>query len=326
MSAPLPVLVTGGAGYIGSHACKALAEAGYLPVTLDNLRDGSRDAVRWGPLIEARVGDRARLKQLFAEYKFIAIMHFAGLIEVGQSALEPRAYFDCNVTETLVLLDVALDAGIRRFIFASSCAVYGAVEHTPIPESAPCRPMSVYGQTKLMVEEILAAYDRAYDLRSVTLRYFNAAGADPGGEIGECHGVESHLIPLAIAAASGGKPLNLFGEDYPTPDGTPIRDYVHVTDLANGHVAALQYLQGGGESQICNLGTGQGYSVRQVLAAVETVIGQAPRSLAAPRRPGDAPMLFADPTRARAVLNWQPRHSDLMTIVETAARWHASRA
>jgi UDP-arabinose 4-epimerase len=272
------ILVTGGAGYIGSHTAKALARAGFEPVVLDNLSLGHRWAVRWGPLIEGDLADRDALRNLMREYAPEAVVHFAAYAYVGESVANPRKYFRNNVVNTLNLLEAALDAGVGAFVFSSSCATYGMPAHLPIDEAQPQRPINPYGDTKLMVEHMLRRFGEAYGLRWMALRYFNAAGADPEGELGEEHDPETHLIPLAIAAVLGAAPeLRIFGTDYPTADGTAVRDYIHVTDLAAGHVAALRYLLGGGASTALNLGTGEGSSVRQV---VDTVAGVADARLA----------------------------------------------
>lgn len=320
----VPVLVTGGAGYIGSHTAKALARAGFLPVVLDNLSTGHRWAVRWGALVEADLGDRAAVRAALEGYGVRAVIHFAAWAYVGESMRDPAGYFRNNVVHSLELLDAMRDAGVDVIVFSSSCATYGLPEVLPIPEDHPQRPVSPYGESKLVVERALQWYGQAYGLRWLALRYFNAAGADPEGELGEVHDPETHLIPRAILAALGqAGPLQVYGTDYPTPDGTAIRDYVHVADLAEAHVLGLRYLLDGGESTALNLGTGCGHSVREVVAAVERVGGRPVPLREAPRRPGDPPALVADARRARQVLGWQPRYSDLDAIVETAWRWHA---
>ncbi|WPD19725.1 UDP-glucose 4-epimerase GalE [Thermaerobacter composti] len=325
-SSKVPVLVTGGAGYIGSHTTKVLAHAGFQPVVLDDLSTGHRWAVRWGPLIEADLGDRAALSTVLKDYGIQAVVHFAARACVGDSFRDPRGYYRNNVLATLNLLDVMLDAGVNVIVFSSSCAVYGLPEVIPIPESHPQRPVSPYGETKLAVERALHWYSQAYGLRWLALRYFNAAGADPDGELGEVHVPETHLIPRAILAALGrAAPLEIYGTDYPTPDGTAVRDYIHVADLAEAHVLGLQYLLAGGESAALNLGTGRGYSVREVLAAVERISGRCVPVRQGPRRPGDPPALIADARRARELLGWRPSRSDLTTIIETAWLWYRSR-
>ena len=321
------ILVTGGAGYIGSHTCKALAAAGYTPVSLDNLVYGHRWAVRWGPLVEADLADRAAIAQALREHAIEAVIHFAAYAYVGESMSDPGKYFRNNVANTLNLLDAMKDAGVGRIVFSSTCATYGVPEAVPIAEDHPQRPVNPYGESKLFVERALHWHGVAHDLRWMALRYFNAAGADPDGEIGEDHDPETHLIPLAIRAAQGGGPaLAIFGGDYATPDGTAVRDYIHVTDLAAAHVRALDDLLAGGASAAFNLGTGQGASVREVIAAVAAVAGRPVPVREAPRRAGDPPVLVADPRRAMERLGWRPLHSRLPRIVETAWRWHEAWA
>jgi len=321
-----PVLVTGGAGYIGSHTAKALAAAGYLPVTLDNLSRGFRDAVRWGPLEIGDVGDRGFLAAMFAKHRPSAVLHFAAFAYVGESVGEPGLYYRNNVGGSLALIEAAAAAGVSRFVFSSTCATYGMAERMPITEETPQHPANPYGASKLMVERILADFSTAHGLRSVSLRYFNAAGADPVGEIGENHDPETHLIPLAIYAALGlGPPLRIFGTDWPTPDGTCIRDYIHVSDLADAHVKALAYLEGGGETGAANLGTGTGFSVREIVAAVARAAGRPVPAEETGRRAGDVAALVADAGRAASLLGWQPRHSDLDSIVASAVAWARRR-
>lgn len=319
------VLVTGGAGYIGSHACKALAASGYRPVTYDNLSIGNRWAVRWGPLERGDILDPARLHEVFKAHRPIGVLHFAALALVGESMQAPSLYYRTNVTGAVNLLDVCRVHDVQAFVFSSSCAIYGTPEHMPIVEEMPTRPINPYGASKLMVERILDDYDMAYRLRHTTLRYFNAAGADPDGEIGEARDVESHLVPLALEAILGRRPpLRIFGNNFPTPDGTAVRDYIHVSDLAEAHVRALDQLLGGGPSRKLNLGTGQGYSVRQVLDAVEAVVGRPIPHELAPGRPGDPPELVADPRAAFALLGQDlTGRSSLKRIIETAWSWHA---
>ena len=317
------VLVTGGAGYIGAHTCKALALAGYFPVTLDNLVHGRKQAVRWGPLVEADIRDRARVRQTIDQYRIDAVLHFAGFAYVGESMRDPGKYFDNNVAASLALLEAVRASGIAHFVFSSSCATYGIPLSVPIGEDQAQQPINPYGESKLMMERALHWYGLAHGMGTVALRYFNAAGADPDGEIGEDHDPETHLIPLAIGAALGSRPpLEVFGTDYPTPDGTAVRDYVHVSDLAQAHVRALEYLYAGGASRAFNLGTGRGHSVREVVAAVERVAGRAVARREAPRRPGDPASLVAAPGSARELLAWTPLRSDLETIITTAWRWH----
>jgi len=317
------VLVAGGAGYIGSHICKALARAGRLPVVLDNLSRGHRAAVRWGPLVEGDIHDRAVVERTLREHRIGAVVHLAAYAYVGESMRDPGKYFGNNVTGSLALLEAVRLCGVERIVFSSTCATYGAPESLPIGDTHAQRPINPYGESKLFIERALHWYGAAHGLRSVALRYFNAAGADPDCELGEEHDPETHLIPLAIGAALGRRaPLQIYGTDYSTPDGTAVRDYVHVTDLADAHVRALDYLEAGGESTALNLGTGRGCSVREVVAAVERIAGrELPRRQGAPR-PGDPAILVAEPGRSRKLLGWTPQHSDLDTIIKTAWRWH----
>jgi UDP-arabinose 4-epimerase len=321
------VLVTGGAGYVGSHACKALAQAGYVPVTLDNLVNGHRRAVKWGPLEQGDIADRELVRALVAKHRPLALMHFAAFAYVGESVAEPEKYYLNNVVGSLKLLEACRAGGVDKVIFSSSCAVYGVPARLPIAEDQPRWPVNPYGRSKLLVENALADYDRAYRLRSVSLRYFNAAGADPQGEIGELHEPETHLIPLVLDAVVGARPhLSVHGNDYPTRDGTCVRDYVHVTDLATAHVAALEYLLAGGATHALNLGTGEGHSVLQVVEAAERATGRRAPLVFGPRRAGDPPELVADASRAAEVLRWRPRHSELDDIVASAWGWHRSGA
>lgn len=318
----IPVLVTGGAGYIGSHTCKALAQAGYLPISYDNLSRGFRDAVRYGPLVVGDIADRATLDAALAEHKPIAILHFAAVAYVGESMADPVLYYRNNTAGALSLIEAALAAGIDKLVFSSTCATYGVPKTLPIDEDTPQQPINPYGRSKRMVEQMLQDIGAVSPLRSVALRYFNACGTDPDGEIGENHDPETHLLPLAINAALGlGPQLQVFGTDYPTPDGTCIRDYIHVTDLADAHLRALTYLENGGATTAINLGTGSGFSIREILTAVERVLGNPVPHQVSPRRPGDPPSLVALAEKARAVLGWEAKHSDIETIVRTAAAW-----
>ncbi len=321
------VLVTGGAGYIGSHAAKALAAAGYLPVTFDNLRHGHRAAVQWGPVEQGDLLDPARLQEVLEKWRPEAALHFAGLISVGESVRDPELYYRNNVVGSLNLLQAMRAATVDRLVFSSTAAVYGEPDVVPVPESAPRRPVNPYGAGKAMTESMLEDFGKAYGLRSVALRYFNAAGADPDGDTGETHDPETHLIPLALDAAAGRRgPLMIYGNDYPTPDGTCIRDYIHVSDLAAAHVRALEYMStGDATSQAFNLGTGSGFSIRQVLDSIARVTGRPVPAHIGPRRPGDSAVLVADPTRARQALGWMPTLSDLDTIVRTAKAWTQRR-
>jgi len=320
------ILVTGGAGYIGSHTCKALAAAGYAPIVLDDLSTGRRWAVKWGPLITADIADRARVSNTLRGLAIEAVVHFAAHAYVGESVEHPRKYFDNNVSKTLALLDALLDAAINKFVFSSTSATYGIPQHLPITEDHPQAPINPYGATKLFVEQILRWYERAYRMRHVSLRYFNAAGADPDGELGEDHTPETHLIPLVIAAAQGvNAAVEIFGTDYDTDDGTAVRDYVHVCDLAAAHVRAVKHLLVGAPSVSVNLGTGRGYSIRDVITAVEAVGGSPVPVIHCARRAGDPAALVADPRRAQATLHWVPQMSDLHTIVRTAWDWHGKQ-
>jgi UDP-arabinose 4-epimerase len=317
------VLVTGGAGYIGSHTCKAFAAAGYVPVVLDDLSTGHSSAVKWGPLIVGDVADRLLVSRTVKAYHIAAVVHFAACAYVGESVEQPRKYFDNNVAKTLKLLDALLDAGVDKLVFSSSCATYGTPHTLPIDESHPQNPISPYGASKLFVENILHWYQRAYGMRYMSLRYFNAAGADPDGDIGEDHSPETHLIPLVIAAAQGGNSaIQIYGTDYETCDGTAVRDYVHVCDLATAHVKALNRLLMGGESASINLGTGGGHSIREVISAVEVVSRRAIPVVEGSRRAGDPPIIVADPQLGQSLLGWRPQLSDLPTIVRTAWEWH----
>jgi UDP-arabinose 4-epimerase len=317
------VLVTGGAGYVGSHACKALAAAGHRPVVLDNLVHGHREMVRWGPLEVGDLQDRARVEEVLRQHRPDAIMHFAAYAYVGESVQDPGKYYRNNVGGTLNLLEAMRVSAVKRIVFSSTCATYGVPERQPITETTPQHPINPYGMSKLMVENILNDYDRAYGLRSVKLRYFNACGADPEGEIGEDHDPETHLIPRGLMAAAGAlDALDLFGSDYPTPDGTCIRDYIHVCDLARAHVAALDYLLNDHPSVALNLGSGQGVSVKQVVDAIKRVTGRPVPVRYAARRPGDPPILLADPTRAREVLGFVTDYADIDRICATAWAWH----
>ena len=320
------VLVTGGAGYIGSHACKALAQAGYSPITLDNLVYGHREAVRWGPLVEGDLADRALLASTLRRYAIEAVMHFAAFAYVGESMAKPELYFRNNVANSLGLIDVMREAGVRRFVFSSSCATYGVPESVPIREDMPQRPVNPYGESKLMVERMLHWQGVAHGLQHASLRYFNAAGADAEGETGEHHEPETHLIPLVLDVAAGRRAaIEVYGTDYPTPDGSAIRDYIHVSDLAAAHVLALKHLERGGASTALNLATGTGHSVREVIGAAERVTGRPIARREAPRRPGDPPALVADAARAGALLGWKPVQSDIDTIIATAWAWHRRR-
>ncbi len=313
------ILVTGGAGYIGSHAARALRRAGYDVLLYDNFCTGHRCLVEGFELIEGDIADAEKLRPALARAG--AVMHFAAHAYVGESVTDPRKYFRNNVSAGLSLLNSVIDAGITRFVFSSTCAVYGIPERVPITEEAPRRPVNPYGTSKLFLENALEAYQQAYGLRSACLRYFNAAGADESGETGELHEPETHLIPLALAACTDDGPgLQVYGSDYPTPDGTCVRDYIHVSDLADAHVRALEYLQKGNNSLVANLGTGRGHSVLEVIDAAEKVTGRSVRRGMAARRPGDPPVLVADPSHAQSVLQWKAKR-DLEQIVASAWKW-----
>jgi len=323
MTRQISVLVTGGAGYIGSHTCKALAAEGFTPVTFDSLEHGHRSAVRWGPFVRGELSDSAALRRTIEEHEVQAVIHFAAYAYVGESMQEPGRYFRNNVAGTLSLLEAMHAGGVQQIVFSSTCATYGLPSVVPIDETQPQRPVNPYGESKLFIERALHWYGVAHGLRSVALRYFNAAGADPDGEIGEQHEPETHLIPSIIEAALGKRSaVEIYGTDYATPDGTAIRDYIHVSDLADAHVRALHYLRGGGESACLNLGTGDGFSVREVIEAVRVCSGRNVTVHERPRRAGDPPMLVADATKARRLLDWEPSRSALKDIVETAWRWH----
>lgn len=317
------VLVTGGAGYIGSHTCKQLAAAGHTPVTYDSLEHGHRDAVRWGPLVIGDLRDRGRLSAAMEDYRPDCVLHFAAYIDVGGSVRDPLRFYENNVGGSLSLLQTMKEHGVGRIVFSSTCAVYGAPVRLPLDEDHPKAPANPYGASKWMVEQLLRDAGSAHRLRSVALRYFNACGADGDGETGERHSPETHALPLAILAAMGRAPaFHVFGTDYPTPDGTAIRDYIHVEDLAEAHVRALDYLLNGGETAAFNLGTGRGTSVRELVDAVGRVTGQPVPMTESPRRDGDVPELVAQPARAAEVLGWRARHTDLDAIVRSAWRWH----
>jgi UDP-glucose-4-epimerase GalE len=317
------VLVPGGAGYIGSHTCKALSRAGFLPVAFDNLCTGHREFAKWGPLVVGDVRDKDAVAHAMREHDASAVIHFAALSYVGDSVTDPAAYYSNNVVGMLSLLAAMRDVGVDKIVFSSTCATYGEPGDRPIREDLPQRPISPYGRTKLHCEHILGDFDIAYGIRSVCLRYFNAAGADPDGEIGELRDPEPHLIPRALMSLQGHlSDFAVFGGDYPTPDGTAVRDYIHVSDLADAHVAALRRLFAGGASRAYNLGTGHGYSVGQVLSEIERVTS---RTLSRPvgvRRPGDSAFLVADASLAADDLGFVPRRSDLESIVATAWTWH----
>jgi UDP-glucose-4-epimerase GalE len=317
------ILVTGGAGYIGSHCCKALADADYQPVCFDNFSSGHPQFVKWGPLVEGDLHDSDLLIQTLKANNISAVMHFAAFSAVGESVADPQKYYVNNVACTLSLLRSMREAGCQHLVFSSTGAVYGDAAETLISETAPKAPVNPYGASKLMIETILADYRRAYGLNSVCLRYFNASGADFSGVIGELRDPETHLIPRALMALQGHvEDFAIFGTDYPTPDGTPIRDYIHVVDLAKAHLLALEMLSGGHEGGIYNLGTGSGFSVREILRAITKETGRSVPTLVKPRRAGDPSVLVANPLAAKEALRFSPVHSDISTIIKTAWAWH----
>ena len=317
------VLVTGGAGYVGAHTCKALHRAGYTPVVFDNLSTGHKSFVRWGPLVPGDIRDADAVRHTIRAYQVEAVLHFAASAYVGESVSDPKKYYENNVGGSLSLLSAMLEAGCRKMVFSSSCAIYGEPEKLPIGETTPQNPVNPYGASKAMVERILGDYEKAHEIGAIALRYFNASGADPESELGELRDPETHLIPRAMMAIQGYiEDFAVFGTDYPTPDGTAIRDYIHVCDLAEAHVAAVRRLLGGGEGGAFNLGTGRGYSVKQVIDAIAAETGARLSVSNAPRRPGDPPVLVADASSSQIGLAFTPRLSDLKTIVKTAWTWH----
>ncbi|HOO52217.1 MAG TPA: UDP-glucose 4-epimerase GalE [Alphaproteobacteria bacterium] len=313
------IIVTGGAGYIGSHTCKALSASGYTPVVIDNLSKGHQDAVKWGPLEQVDIRNTPAISQILSTYAPKAIIHFAALSEVGESVKDPAKYFDNNVGGSLSLLQAMRSSSVKNIVFSSSCSVYGEPQRIPIDEDTPCQPVNPYGTSKYMVELFLEDFRKAYGLNYASLRYFNACGADPDGEIGERHDPETHLIPRALMVAAGlENGLNLFGEDYNTPDGTCVRDYIHVNDLATAHIKALEHLCHGGEPLTLNLGTGKGTSVRQIIETTEKVTGTTLPVTISPRRKGDPASLVANPRKAREVLGFETEWNDLEKIIRTA--------
>ena len=317
------ILIVGGCGYIGSHTNKELAKRGYETIVVDNLKRGHLEFAKWGRLILGDLADTELLRLIFKTYPIKVVMHFSALAYVGESVANPQEYYFNNVANTLNLFQVMLEHNVKNLIFSSSCATYGYSRTIPITEDHPQEPINPYGQTKLTVEKILRDYDHAYALKYVTLRYFNAAGADPEGEIGEWHEPETHLIPLALDVAAGNSQnIKIYGTDYQTNDGTCIRDYIHVTDLANAHILAMEYLLDVGVSECFNLGNGKGFSVREILKTVKSVTGTTVNSLEWERRPGDPPILIGDYRKAKANLNWKPEYDDICVIVSTAWNWH----
>lgn len=323
---PLSILVCGGAGYIGAHMCKMLAEAGHRVTVFDNLSTGHADAVRWGKLIQGDALSHADLERAFQGESYAAVMHFSARSIVSESVRDPGLYYRNNVIGTINLLDAMVRHGVKRFIFSSTAAVYGQPCYTPIDEAHPTVPVTPYGATKLMIERVLADYDTAYSLRSICLRYFNAAGADSSGLLGESHEPETHLIPNVLRAALNNKkaPLQVYGNDYETPDGTCVRDYIHVTDLCSAHLLALTHLLDDGNSNIFNLGNGLGFSVLDVIRCAEEITGRPISFSVAPRRAGDPAVLVASSEKARNLLGWRPAHADLSGIIQTAWRWHSA--
>ena len=317
----MKILVTGGAGYIGSHVCKALAARGYIPVTYDNLSRGNRWAVKWGPLEVGDIADSARLREVLERHAPATIMHFAAYAYVAESIEQPSLYYENNIGGSATLFRTVADWKIVPVVFSSSCATYGIPDKSPIPEDHPQRPINPYGYSKLVVEQMLADLERACGLPSISLRYFNAAGADPDGEIGKSHDPEPHLIPRVLAAARDGKAVTLYGNNYKTPDGTCIRDYVHVTDIADAHFQALGYLLAGGSSCALNLANARGHSVLEVLEIARRVTGKTIDVKVAPRRPGDPPILVGSANRAYTALSWKPARSTLKMQVGDAWRW-----
>ncbi|AFY55615.1 UDP-galactose 4-epimerase [Rivularia sp. PCC 7116] len=323
------ILVTGGAGYIGSHTVLALKKAGYSVLILDNLVYGHRDLVEKVlevELIQGDTGDRQLLDNLFKSRNIAAVMHFSAYAYVGESVSNPAKYYRNNVIGTITLLEAMLAAEVKKFVFSSTCATYGVPESVPIPEDHPQNPINPYGATKLMVERILSDFNEAYDFKSVRFRYFNAAGADPSGNLGEDHNPETHLIPLVLQTALGKREsISIFGTDYPTEDGTCVRDYIHVSDLADAHVLGLEYLLKGGDSAFFNLGNGNGFSVKEIIEAARNVTGKEIKAVECDRRPGDPPALIGSAEKARKILGWQPQYSSIKDIITHAWEWHKKR-
>ena len=317
------VIVTGGAGYIGSHACKALAQAGFVPVTFDNLVTGWEDAVKFGPFENGDLLDRARLDAVFETYKPVAVMHFAALSQVGESMSEPAKYWRNNVLGSLNLIEASVAAGVRNFVFSSTCATYGDHDSVTLNEDVEQLPINAYGASKRAIEDMLRDFEGAFGLQSVIFRYFNVAGADPDAEVGEFHQPETHLVPLMLDAIDGKRDaLTIHGTDYDTPDGTCIRDYVHVCDLVDAHVLGLRWLQDGNGSRVFNLGTGTGFSVREVIDHSRAVTNRAVPYVEGPRRPGDCTKLVSGSTRAQKELGWEPKRSKMDLMIADAWRWH----
>lgn len=319
---PNHILVTGGAGYIGAHACKALAKAGYLPIAYDNLVYGHEQFVKWGPFEQGDINNKTRLDEVIQKYKPTAVMHFAAFAYVGESVEDPGKYYRNNAAGSLTLLEVMRNHEIKKIIFSSTCATYGIPMHIPISEDHQQKPINPYGNSKLMAEQFLKDFDVAHGVKSIALRYFNAAGADPDGEVGEDHTPETHLIPLVLDVANGNRShVTIYGDDYATPDGTCVRDYIHVSDLADAHVLALKALEQGAGSSRYNLGNGQGYSVKEVITASEKVTGRSITTVIGDRRPGDPDRLVGDASRAKKILGWEPRYGDVETIIKHAWKY-----
>jgi UDP-glucose 4-epimerase len=317
------ILIVGGAGYIGSHLNKEISKKGIKTVIFDNLSYGHRDFVKWGTFEKGDLGNIEDIRSVFRKYPIEAVMHFAAFTYVGESVEDPQKYYLNNVKNTLNLLQVMLEENVKYFVFSSTCATYGNPVEIPITENHPQNPINPYGKGKLIVETVLKDYSDAYGLKYASLRYFNAAGADPDGDVGELHDPETHLIPLILDVAAGKREdIKIFGTDYDTPDGTCIRDYIHVTDLAEAHILALEYLQNGGKSDFFNLGNGNGFSVKEVIETARKVTGKNIKAAEADRRPGDPPILVGSSDKAKRTLNWNPKYDKLSKIIETAWNWH----
>jgi len=317
------ILIVGGAGYIGSHLNKEISKKGIKTVIFDNLSYGHKDFIKWGIFEQGDLSNIEDIRSVFRKYPIEAVMHFAAFTYVGESVEDPQKYYMNNVKNTLNLLQVMLEENVNYFVFSSTCATYGNPVEIPITESHPQNPINPYGKGKLMVETVLKDYSDAYGFKYASLRYFNAAGADPDGEIGELHDPETHLIPLILDVAAGKREdVKIFGTDYDTPDGTCIRDYIHVTDLAEAHILALEYLQKGGESNVFNLGNGNGFSVKEVIETAKEITGKDIKAVESNRRPGDPPILIGSSKKAMEILNWKPKYHDLSKIIETAWNWH----
>lgn len=318
------ILIVGGAGYIGSHVNKLLNQRGYKTIVFDNLVYGHKEFVKWGTFVLGDLADREQLRLCFNKYPILAVMHFGAFAYVGESVTDPAKYYYNNVANTLNLLEAMREFNVRYFIFSSTCATYGIPKEVPITEEHPQEPINPYGKSKLMVEEISKDYDKAYGIKRVNLRYFNAAGADPDREIGESHDPETHLIPLVLEVAYGKREgVKIFGTDYETPDGTCVRDYIHVMDLASAHVLSLEYLFSGGEIPAFNLGNGNGFSVREVITIAKKVTGKEIKTVEWDRREGDPPVLVGSSEKAKRILKWHPKYDDLQTIIDTAWKWHS---